>query len=432
MKEKELKIVDFTDFPDPASDTFMMMPEDEFEQYETCCDYIQMATLVPPGSKAESEFYCTCETEDGELCDGTVEITQIDIPKQIRWECLKCGDRGAIVNFENTAWDNSFLPDEEKEKFLKMVISDVTAEDSFDDDMYLYDEYDENPFADFEYYVNPYDPDAKRSGGPTSAQIEEMLNSDWMEPDSPIYLNDNIPLPELEKSFYFYNARQFLYLLKREGKFDLTRNGYLKRKTIRKLIENTRWPDNYIENIQAYNKTINETDIWYLYGLRLLLDMSGLITENDKGSQCMLNKDYEHLLSEENAGKLYRLLFSTYFREMNLGFFGSTFELPHLQFSVPYILYKLKTGATSWTSIEDFAEEALLFSVKVEFDMAVFGEFSHKYDMFYEDVLSALERFALVETRKTRKEDADSLFSYPDQIRSTPLLEKFLVFKDLN
>ncbi|MGF1668876.1 MAG: hypothetical protein ACFCU6_00405, partial [Balneolaceae bacterium] len=74
MKEKELKIVDFTDFPDPASDTFMMMPEDEFEQYETCCDYIQMATLVPPGSKAESEFYCTCETEDGELCDGTVEI----------------------------------------------------------------------------------------------------------------------------------------------------------------------------------------------------------------------------------------------------------------------------------------------------------------------------------------------------------------------
>lgn len=411
----------------------MMMPEEEFERYEIYCNYIQMATTLAPGAKIESGFYCECEMKDGELCDGTVEVSQIDVPKQIRWECQKCGDKGAIINYEYTAWDNSHLSDEDKERFLKMVLSDVTAEDFFDDDMYLFeDEEDEELFNDFEYYVNPYDPDAEQTGGPTSRQVRELLESDWTDPDSLIYLNDNIPVGELIKSPFYYNIRQFLLLLQEEKEFPLTRNGYLKRKIVKKLVRGTRWDEPYVDNLKKTKKNIDETDIWLLYGLRLLLDISGLITEIDEKAY-RLNEDYVDLLKEENAGKLYRHIFSTYFRDMNLGFFSTTLELPYLQYSVPYILYKLKTIATSWMPVEDFAEEALLFSVKVELDTAFLGEFEDNFNLFYEDVLTALERFGLIETRKTMKgkQDQNILNSYPDQIRITSLLEKFLVFKDM-
>jgi hypothetical protein len=204
--------------------------------------------------------------------------------------------------------------------------------------MFLYEEENEDElFHDFEYYVNHLDPDGERTGGPISDQIRELLECDWTNPDSPIYLNSDLTLDELESSSFFYNARQFLLLLQQEVEFPLTRTGYLKRKTVKKLLDITRWEEPYIAEIKKTKKQIDETDIWLLYGLRLLLDISGLLREDDNET-CRLNQKKAHLLKEENAGKLYSLLFSTYFREMNLGFFGSTFELPYLQYSVPFIL----------------------------------------------------------------------------------------------
>lgn len=302
MKKEEMTIIDFSDYPVPPSDEFMMMPEDEFDHYELYCDYIQLATTLEPGAKIDSGFYCECEKADGELCEGNVEVSQIDLPKQVRWECKKCGDRGAIINYEYTAWDNSHLPDADKKKFLDMVLSDVTAEDFFDDDMFLYeDEYEDELFQDFEYYVNHLDPDGKRTDGPTSDQIRELLDCDWTEPGSPIYLNNDLTPDELEKSSFFNNARQFLLLLQREATFPLTRTGYLKRKTVKKLLENTRWDESYVAEIRKTKKQIDETDIWLLYGLRLLLDISELI-ENDKNEAYRLNPEKAHLLKKENAG----------------------------------------------------------------------------------------------------------------------------------
>lgn len=431
MKKEELTIIDFSEFPEPPGDEFMMMPEDEFDRYELYCDYIQLATTLEPGAKIDSGFYCECVKEDGELCEGNVEVSQIDLPKQVRWKCKKCGDKGAIINYEYTAWDNSHLPDEEKQTFLEMVLSDVTAEDFFDDEMFLYEEEDEDElFDDFEYYVNHLDPDGERTGGPTSGQIRNLLDSDWTEPNSPLYLNNNISLEELERSRFFCNARRFLLLLQKEETFPLTRLGYLKRNSVKKLLSITSWDEPYVAEINKTKKHIDETDIWILYGMRLLLDMSELI-ETDNNEAYRINPEKAHLLREENAGELYRQLFSTYFREMNLGFFGSTFELPYLQYSIPFILYKLKTVATTWMPTEDFAEESLLFPVKVELDSTLLGESDHFFDMFYEDVLLALERFGLVETRKTRNLNPKVPVSYPRQVRVTPLIDKFLIFNEL-
>lgn len=427
MKKKNMTIIDVSEFPDPVSDAFLFMPEEEEEQMDIYTEYIQLSTSAPSGTKLESGFYCRQETEDGELCDGTIEVTQIDMPKQVRWKCRRCGDMGALVNYEGTMWDNSHLNDDEKERFLDRFFSDIKGEEVWEDDFYGFGDEEIGPFDDFEYYLNPYDEDEE----PSSEGIKEMLECDWLNSDSPIYLNRDLSLKDVEQSFFFHNARQFLILLNREGAFRLTRMGYLKRKVIRQLLEEMRWPENYIENIRKYkNGKLDEPDIWLLHGIRVLLALAELVKmdENDN-SKIRFNEEHEYLLEEENAGELYRLLFSAYFKDMNLGYLGSSFEFPQLQYSIPFILYKMRDAAKDWVPIKELVHDILLFSVKIEltFAEAEGDDFDTlELDLLYADLFAALERFALLETKSTSSAPADPTENYPDHVRITELYKKFV------
>lgn len=429
MKKENMTIIDVSQFPDPVSEAFLFMPEEEEEQMDIYTEYVQLGTAVPAGTKLESGFYCRKEMEDGELCDGTIEVTQIDLPKQVRWTCRRCGDKGALVNYEGTMWDNSHLGDDEKERFLERFFADIEGEDYWEDDLYF--EFEDNelvgPFDDFEYYLNPYDPDGKQSGGPSSEKIKKILECNWLQPDSPIYLKGDLPKEEVEQSFFFYNARRFLMILNDEEIFHLTRVGNMKRKVVRKLLEEMRWPENYIEKIRTYKDgKLDETDVWLLHGIRVLVTLSGLVEEDDGSSTLRFNNDFEYLLEDKNAGELYRRLFSTYFKDMNLGYLGSTFEFPHLQHSVPFILYQLREYAKEWVPIDELIHDILLFSVKLELQFGEDGGTEIEFDLLYEDLFAALERFALFETRTTSSNadlyDAD----YPDQVRVTSLYNKFV------
>jgi hypothetical protein len=424
MEKENMPVIDFSEYPGPDTESFIWMPEEDFEQYEVFCEYIQLATSVPEGTNIESGFYCRMEMDDGELCDGTIEVTEIAEPRQIRWRCDDCSDMGAITNYEDSPWDNSLLSEKEKEMFLESFFSDIEGNDLFEDEFLdFYEEENTGPFTDFEYYLNPYDPDGKQTGGPASAQIEELIRCDWLDPESPVYLSADLPLSELEKSYFFYNARQFLLILQKDEAFRLTRNSNLKRKVVKLLLDNTRWPDNYVDNIIHYRKLPDETDVWLLHGVRVLLELAGIIERDE--NVLVINDNYSHLLEEENAGQLYRMLFSVYFKEMNLGYLGSTFELPHLQYSIPFILYKLKELAKKWTPLEDLTPDILLFTVSLELNYEDVDSVSMASDLLYEDLFSALSRFGLLETRKSSAADRGA---YPDQVRITPLMESFLVF----
>jgi hypothetical protein len=426
MEKENMTIIDVSEFPDPVSEAFLFMPEDEEEQMNIYCEYIQLSTSAPSGTTLESGFYCRQEMDDGELCDGTIEVTQIDLPKQVRWNCRRCGDMGALVNYEDTVWDNSHLNDDEKERFLERFFSDIEGEDFEEDDLFGFDEEEIGPFDHFEYYLNPYNPDEEQ---PSPERIKELLECDWLNPDSPIYLRKDLPLEEVEQSFFFYNARQFLILLNREGPFKLTRMGHLKRRVIRQLLEVMRWPDNYIENIRKYKQgKLDEPDIWLLHGIRVLLELSELVEVNEDDSEIRLVEEKTDLLDVENAGELYRLLFSAYFKDMNLGYLGSSFEFPHLQYSVPFILYKMRDAAQDWVPIKELVHDILLFSVKIELNFAEgFGDGTAlELDLLYEDLFAALERFALLETKSTSSAPADTPEHYPDHVRITDLYKNFI------
>lgn len=417
MEKESIPYIDFSDFPSPDSEEFFTMSDEDFEQYEVCCEYIQLGTSVPAGTKVKSGFYCRQEMADGELSDGSIEVTHIEEPNQIRWECHECGDMGAVFNHKDSVWDNSRLSDEEKNLFRDDFFSDIDGDDFFEDE--FYDLYQGNllgPFFDFEFFINPSDPDGELSENTAAQQIEELLNCDWTLPDSPIYLKDTIPYSQVEESFFFYNARQFLLTLYDNEEFQLTNSGYLKRRVVRNLISAFHWPEGYLEEATKFNNNADETDVWLLHGVRILLDLSGLIKQENETYR--LNENLLHLLDKENAGQLYRLLFSTYFKEMNLGYLGSTIELPHLQYSVPFILYKLQKLAKKWISIEELMPDILLYSVTLELHLED-ADTSIALDLLYDDLFTPLEHFSLIETRQKNA-------TTPDEVRITPLFENFI------
>lgn len=463
MEKEKTTIIDISDFPDPLTEAFLFMPEDDEEEMDMYTEFIQLATSVPTGTKIESDIYCRKEMDDGELCEGTVDVMQIDLPKQVRWSCRRCGDKGALINYEGTMWDNTHLNDVEKELFLERFFTDFEAEDYWEDDPF-YDFAGEElpgPLDDFEYYLNPYDPEGEYNGAPSSEEIIEMLERNWLLPDSPIYLKDSLTVDETEQSFFFYNARRFLMLLHTEGPFELTRAGQLKRHEVHRLLQEMRWPDGYIESIMTYkNGKLDETDVWLLHGIRVLLSLAGLVEDDEdeainnvKGSDTessmliRFNEDHKDLVTDEFAGELYRQLFSTYFKDMNLGYLGSSFEFPHLQYSVPFILYQLHDVARDWVPIEELAHDILLYSVKLELQFAEGLGFDMDLDMdvdmnsemdlssdmtlgmdldfLHTDLFAPLERFALLETKSTVA-NSGSMNDSPDHVRVTELFYKFV------
>jgi hypothetical protein len=467
MEKEKMTIVDVSEFPDPISDAFLFMPEEEEEEMDMYTEFIQLATSVPTGTKIETDIYCKKEMDDGELCEGTVDVMQIDLPKQVRWSCRRCGDKGALVNYEETMWDNSHLDDIEKELFLERFFTDLEGDDFWEDDPF-YDFAGDGllgPLDDFEYFLNPYDPGGDYNGAPSSEEIKEMLERSWLLPDSPIYLKDSLTLDEAEQSFFFYNARRFLMHLHTNGPFELTRVGQLKRRDVQKLLEEMRWPDGYIESIRTYkNGKLDETDVWLLHGIRVLLSLAGLIEESDEedykasadseadddtlfGGHMYIrfNEEHENLLKEESAGALYRELFSTYFKDMNLGYLGSSYEFPHLQYSVPFILYQLHDAARDWVPIEELVHDILLYSVKLELQFANGAGFDFDMEMDLDqemdqssdmtlgmdldflntDLFAPLERFALLETKSTSA-NSGSMNDSPDHVRVTELFYKFV------
>lgn len=427
-KQENMQVVDFSEFPTTHAEDFLLMDDDRFELYEMYCDFIQLATALPSGASTNSDFFCQQVLKDGERCEGDIELSLTEQPSQVRWRCESCKNEGAIINFEETPWDNSRLSDSDKQAFVMGYSAFSGDMEYYDDMMFGYEDDGVGDFLDeFEFYLNPYDPDGSRTGGPTSLMIEEMLNCDWENPESPVYLRDDLPYSELSECDFFYNARQFLLTLQEAGEFELTRSQFLKRKDVNLLLERTRWPEGHIENIRSYKDHIDETDEIILHGIRLLVDIAGLTIQTDD-NRYLLNEARRDLLKEENAGKLYRTLVSSYFKEMDIAYLGTSLELPHLQYSIPFIIYQLTIYARKWTPIEDLLPEILLYSVKVELDMMDMDGYNISDVMLTEDLFASLERFNLIETRRVSEPDPDEPINHPEQVRITPLLEKFIEF----
>ena len=65
---------------------------------------IEMASEYNSLPLLSADVTCHCVVE-GDLCLGVIEVWIYADNDRIGWECLVCGDEGAISNWEMTPWD---------------------------------------------------------------------------------------------------------------------------------------------------------------------------------------------------------------------------------------------------------------------------------------------------------------------------------------
>ncbi|TVR13526.1 MAG: hypothetical protein EA391_14075 [Balneolaceae bacterium] len=273
--------------------------------------------------------------------------------------------------------------------------------------------------------INPVASIVNQTGGLNPNQIYDLVACNWEKNEGPVQLNGKLPSTDVSGSILFHNARTMLLKAQKEDGLGLTQTGNLQRKPISGLLPECRWPEGYLETIKEVNKVLNEHDVWLLHSTRVLLEIAGLLRKY-KGKLKGVKKMSELSLGSR-SGELYRHLFITYFRKMNISYLtNNTFDFPNLQANTPFTLFRLQLLADDWVSIDELPEQILLPLANEEIATR-----SNKYTkpdwLLYTLILKPLELFGLMETRKTGDE---SEWSYkPDKCRKTPLFDKFITFR---
>ena len=437
--------IDLSSYPEPGTDEYNCLTFDEISKLDEFHTFTAEVTSVEPGVSILSMINCEEILDDGDLCFGPIELVRYQVPSEIRWECLECGQKGAITGFEDINSDLSKLSPEEAsiilfERYGDEPIDFDLMDEEFNDLGISPD--DEEEFVNWFVNVGTEDKGlimnqmgididqinrefGQSAGGLEQASLYNLLVCDWDDPKAPLQLNRNLKPDEIERTFFFHNARIFLIKAQRDG-IGLTKNGNLKQKEILELIDEGIWPDGYIDRIKEYNKVINEYDIWLLHTLRIMLEISGLVR---KSKDKLVGVKKRAVITEiEKAGELFSLLFVSYFRMMNIAYLTNSYQdYKYVQESVPYTLFRLQQLAAKWISSDELAEKTLLITAQQELLDSLKFEFQTKGNEFYDLILKPLELFGVIESKLTEK--TDKWHPRPDRFRKTPLFDKFITVR---
>ncbi len=448
MSEPDVQ-VDLSSYPDINSDEFYSLTGDEQIDLEDYHTLTEEATAVPPGQKVLCQSFCTQEESKYQMCQGNVEVVRLQVPQQIRWKCLKCGHNGIITGFENSSCNLSRLSQEEVIDYMNKKYGnpfDIEDGPGFDDftggEFPIMSPEEEEDFVNWFNSLDENDRQAiladsgididqmtdafrETTGGLDPGKLYELMSANWEVSDGPVQLNGKLSAAELEKSILFRNSRALLLKAQKEDGIGLTNAGNMQRKPISELIPECIWPEGYIETVKEYNKVINEHDVWLLHSFRILLQLAGLVHKH-KGRLKGVKKNAKFSL-KSRSGELYRHLFITYFRKMNISYLTDQYDdYPYLQETVPYILYRTQQLADDWIPFDELAEQVLLPSSHQEIiSNNIYN--TNFGDEIYKMVLKPLELFGLIETRKSANRPKWRYF--PDECRKTPLFDKFITFR---
>ena len=244
------------------------------------------------------------------------------------------------------------LPDEVKYMAME-ALKGVAPDDREEIDRVLKEvsaEYNRTPMDDYD--------------GLSPNQMSRLLYADWDGPDTPLIVNNGIPLDELQGAELLVNARTFLQMLRDAGGMELTQRGNLKRKYVNEMLDAMAWPPKYVEDIREWHRAGNEEDVRLLHHLRVILGAGGLIRKY-KG-KFLIAKKAAQLLEEDKAGDLYASLFHAVFRRFNLAYGDGYPECPGVQHAVAYSLLMIARHAEEWISPEDLAPRLFIPAVAQE------------------------------------------------------------------
>lgn len=256
-------------------------------------------------------------------------------------------------------------------------------------------------------------------------RLKSLYDADWEEPRGAIRFSANIKLAELTRAEVFHNTRIFLNALLEEGGTPTTAAGYLTRAFVGRVIDRLQLPPGYLKTARAYRKTIDERDIWPLLEVRLVAEYSKLVARRNK--RFTVTKLGRELLADERAGELFRRLFLTYFRTMDLCHLVQAREQPEIQATLAITLWRLEQVAENWRAVQGLAAQILPPRVLKHTISQQRGDFDNPDFFIAAYVLEPLRDFGLLE----RQRESEWRLGEKDTVRVTPLFRRFIGFAEI-
>ena len=194
-------------------------------------------------------------------------------------------------------------------------------------------------------------------GGLSAAAVAHLLYSSWGEPGGAVQFNSDVEPATLESSLFFRQARALLQAVHDADGVKATAAGNLPRKFVAEMVD-CMLGEEAREDVWRFHKVVNEEDIRALHSSRVVCQEAGLLRRY-KG-KFVVPKKRAGLLSPERGTELFRALFVSCFRCVNLAYLAwAGPEAGPLQKGVPYTLYRLGVVAVDWLKT-DGAEEAIV------------------------------------------------------------------------
>jgi len=260
-------------------------------------------------------------------------------------------------------------------------------------------------------------------GGLTPHQTFRLINLEWDNVQFPIKFKDSLSHEDVKDAPLFHNAGALMQeLLQRKNENTATAAGNLSRKTVSALLDSFRIDGEHVKAVLAVSKTVNEYDVVPVWTTRIVCQQAGLIRKF-KNKFTVAKKAME-LLKPENSSKLYHLLFLTYFRKFNIGFYDRLPDLDGLQHTIGYTIYHLNRLGKNEVSFDSIYRKIILPAVLKELQ-ALETDYLKPSWIIKHRAIEPLEYAGLLNCRREKIK----LFPEIVSLKISPLYEKFVRFE---
>jgi hypothetical protein len=255
--------------------------------------------------------------------------------------------------------------------------------------------------------------------------LKSLYDANWEDPRGAIRFSADVKPDELARADVFHNARIFLNALLEGGGAATTATGNLTRAFVSIMCDRLRLPPNFLQITRSVSKVINEQDLWLLHEVRLRAEYGKLVARRNR--RFVVTKLGRELMADERAGELFRRLFLTYFRTLDLCYLIRVREIPDIQATLAITLWRLEQVAENWRAVKGMAAQILPPRLMARMVSEQRGDFDTPDFFVSAYVLRPLHDFGLLE----RERESEWQLGEKDTVRVTPLFRQFIRFAAL-
>jgi len=251
--------------------------------------------------------------------------------------------------------------------------------------------------------------------------LDQLLAADWEDEDGPIRLAADLAEADVIHAPFFVAARALLVGLRDGGPVKATAKlGNLPRALIKQVFPHLPYTEKERRHIHEFNKVLDEGDLRLLHAARITCQTGGLLRTH-KG--CFrITRTGADLLDPARSGELFRKLFCTFFRKINLAHFDRIPELDGIQYTLAVILWRLTSIADDWIPLTKLMDQTLLPELHDEVAEYEEGPYREPGGTLDVRLWCHLSDFGLLEAGPMTSR------YLPEAYRITPLYDRFIHF----